>query len=163
MQQQARGVGADVQTLGTLQRINAIDVQQMMDVQPAIDERHQLLYVTVIVNGRPVRAMVDSGATHNFITPAKARECGLKVEVDNDSVMKAVNCPAQRVGKRACNVPISVGDVTHKTEFSVVKMDNFDIALGQTWLRTAKIMISSYSEQLLMVGGEKIRVVEAAT
>lgn len=106
---------------------------------------------------------MDSGATHNFITPTKARECGLKAEVDPNSVVKAVNSPAKKVGKRVRNIPITVGEVTHNTDFSIVDMDDFDIALGQTRLRAAKILVCPYTEQLLVMKDDKIRIIDADT
>lgn len=62
-----------------IQRLNAIGEEKP----------YMLLYITAIVNGRPV-----SGATHNFITPTKTKECGIKVEAYTTSVMKAANSAA---------------------------------------------------------------------
>lgn len=44
----------------------------------------------------------------------------------------------------------------------MVEMDDFEIALEQTWLRAAKAIISSHSEQLLLLllGDQCIQVVD---
>lgn len=41
-----------------------------------------LMFVEVSINGRSTRAMVDTGATHNFVADQEARRLGLKLEHD---------------------------------------------------------------------------------
>jgi predicted aspartyl protease len=36
------------------------------------------MYVDLIVNGKPIRAMVDTGASHNYVSEAEATN--LKIE-----------------------------------------------------------------------------------
>ena len=55
-----------------------------------------LLYVGAKVNGRSMRAMINSGASHNFISVDEAQQLGLKV-VDGEGSIKAVNSAVQRV------------------------------------------------------------------
>eukprot|EP00250_Pteridium_aquilinum_P003293 c13615_g4_i1 orf=760-1290(+) len=160
---QHEDAGPSVQTLGTIQWMRTIGevpkespetlgtIQRMSTIGEAPKEspeseasKNRLMYIPAIVNGPMIRVLVDSGATHHFITPAMAKECGLKVEMDSSSVMKAVNSAAKRVSKRARNVLITVGESTHKAEFSVVEMDDFEIALGQSWLKSAKAPISPF-------------------
>ena len=51
------------------------------------------MYVHVMINGIRVKAMVDSGATHNFVATSEASRLGLKL-VDDDSWIKDVNSKA---------------------------------------------------------------------
>ena len=52
-----------------------------------------LMHVQVLLNGIQVNAMVDSGATHNFVATSEASRLDLKL-VDDDSRIKAVNSKA---------------------------------------------------------------------
>ena len=52
-----------------------------------------LMHVHVMINGIRVKAMVDSGATHNFFATSKASRLELML-VDNDSWIKVVNSKA---------------------------------------------------------------------
>lgn len=114
--QQNESKGSSVQGMGTIQLLNAM--------KEAVQEKcSRLLYVTAIINGRPTRVMVDSGATHNFMTPKRAKELVIKLEEDTTTLLKAVNSAATKVPKVARNVTVRVGDVPSKTSFSVVNMD----------------------------------------
>ncbi|KAM3344010.1 hypothetical protein P3S68_026101 [Capsicum galapagoense] len=87
------------------------------------------LFVDGKVNGRAVRIMVDTGATHNFVTEEKAKELGL-VFVTSDSMLKTVNCLPTNVNGLAPRVNLTLGGWKGETDFSVVPMDVFGIVLG---------------------------------
>ena len=40
----------------------------------------ELMYVDIELNGQTTRAMVDTGATHNFIVDREAKQLGLILE-----------------------------------------------------------------------------------
>ena len=54
------------------------------------------MHVQVLVNEIRVKAMIDNGATHNFVATSEASRLGLKL-VDDDSQIKVVNSKAQRI------------------------------------------------------------------
>ena len=54
------------------------------------------MHVQVLINGIQVKAMVDNGATHNFVATNEASRLGLKL-VDNDGQIKAMNSKTQRI------------------------------------------------------------------
>ncbi|KAL6320271.1 hypothetical protein AAG906_005352 [Vitis piasezkii] len=55
-----------------------------------------------------VKAMVDNGATHNFVVTREATKLGLKLEKDTSRI-KAINSKAQKIQGVAKNVPVQVG------------------------------------------------------
>lgn len=68
--------------------------------------------------------MLDSGATHNFISPPAAKKAHLGT------------CIAVQ-GARVCrNVIISLQDIQFKTDYIVLDLGNVDSILGMHWLRT---------------------------
>ena len=50
---------------------------------PRCEEDGILMVVPARIFGREVRALIDSGATRNFISPAGVTQCGLTVESNN--------------------------------------------------------------------------------
>ena len=52
------------------------------------------MYVHAIVNGVQVKAIVDSGVTHNFVPTKEVAKLGLKLKDDTNRI-KAINkkCP----------------------------------------------------------------------
>ena len=67
------------------------------------------MHVQVLINGIWVKAMVDSGAMHNFVATNQALRLDLKL-VDDDSRIKAVNSKAQRIQGIAKDVLLQVGE-----------------------------------------------------
>lgn len=55
--------------MGSLQLLNALKVAANVS-KP---QTKGLMYVEATVNGKPTRAMVDTGATHNFISMEEAK------------------------------------------------------------------------------------------
>lgn len=95
------------------------------------------MYVDVVVNGREARAMVDTGATHNFVNEAEARRLGLKPARDGGK-MKTVNAAAQPISGIARNVNTKVGDWDGHLNFTVAAMDDFKMVLGMDFLHVSK-------------------------
>ncbi|KAI4305209.1 hypothetical protein L6164_028590 [Bauhinia variegata] len=54
-----------------------------------------LMYVNAKLNGKPVSVMVDTGATHNFITPEEATRIGLNVAQGGGWVKTMNSSPKQ--------------------------------------------------------------------
>ena len=69
---------------------------------------YESLFVDAKLNGKDVRIMVDTGATHNFVTEERARELGL-VFISSDTLMKTVNALPTTVHGFAPNVHIALG------------------------------------------------------
>ncbi|KAK3034552.1 hypothetical protein RJ639_033798 [Escallonia herrerae] len=96
-----------------------------------------LMYVDIKVNGKAIRAMVDTGATHNYISSTEVERLGLTLEKGCGRV-KAINSAAQPVAGIARSVLIKIGPYEGRTNFSVVIMDDFKLILGLEFLRDTK-------------------------
>ncbi|XP_047267518.1 uncharacterized protein LOC124897941 [Capsicum annuum] len=126
------------------------------------------LFVDGEVNGRAVCIMVDTGATHNFVTEEKAKELGLAF-VTSGSMLKTVNCLPTNVNSLAPRVSLTLGGWKGETDFSVVPMDIFDIVLGLDFWYEINAFISPRLNQLAIcdMGGScivpLIRVAQSGT
>ncbi|KAG9444744.1 hypothetical protein H6P81_016084 [Aristolochia fimbriata] len=96
-----------------------------------------------IVRGKEAKAMIDSGATHNFLSTREAIRLGL-TWVDDGSIVKSVNSEARAISGVARDVPIVVGEWEGKLSFSVVNMDDFDFILGMDFLCLCKGFVLPY-------------------
>lgn len=119
-----------------------------------------LMYVDVAINGKPTRAMVDTGATHNFIADQEARRLGLKLEKDA-SKMKAVNSAACPIAGLAKGVPIRVGSWTGTTNLMAVPLDDFQVILGMDFLHAARVVPMPFLNSICMLGEESPCMVQA--
>lgn len=66
------------------------------------------MYTVVKVNGREVLAMLDTGATNNFVVANEAKRLGLQA-VHNSCKLKAVNSKAKPIQGTAM-VNLKIGD-----------------------------------------------------
>ncbi|KAL0394973.1 UNVERIFIED_CONTAM: RNA-directed DNA polymerase [Sesamum latifolium] len=86
------------------------------------------------IHGKPIRAMIDTGAIHNYLMSAKVERLGLVLEKGVGRV-KAINSTAQPIAGVAKFVLIKVGPFEGKTNLSVVVMDDFKLILGLEFFR----------------------------
>ena len=72
-------------------RVNPLQLLNMINGETPVQK--SLMHVHTVVNGVQVKALVDSGATHNFVATREATRLGLKLEEDTNRI-KAVNSKA---------------------------------------------------------------------
>ncbi|KAK2970542.1 hypothetical protein RJ640_001892 [Escallonia rubra] len=112
-----------------------------------------LMYVDIKVNGKAIRAMVDTGATHNYISSTEVERLGLTLEKGCGRV-KAINSAAQPVAGIARSILIKIGPYEGRTNFSVVIMDDFKLILGLEFLRDTKTTVMPCTNSLAMLGSK---------
>ncbi|KAA0053169.1 uncharacterized protein E5676_scaffold1775G00050 [Cucumis melo var. makuwa] len=119
-----------------------------------------LLYVNFWINQKQTKStMIDSGATHNFITEAEARRLRLCWENDSGR-MKAVNSIALPVVGLVKQTTIKLGGWKGRVDFVVVKMDDFDVVLGMEFLLKHQV-IPMPSARCLVITGSFPTIVQA--
>jgi len=113
-----------------------------------------LSYVQVEMNGNGAEAMLDIGATHNFVDEYMVQQLGLKV-IKCPSKIKAVNSEAKPFFGIAFVVKFKVGEWTGMVNFLIMQLDDFDVILGDeffvvvkaTLLPFIRVMLTSYEKQ----------------
>ncbi|KAK3014389.1 hypothetical protein RJ639_008621 [Escallonia herrerae] len=110
-----------------------------------------LMCVDIKVKRKAIRAMVDTGATHNYISSTKVKRLGLTLE-KGCGLVKAINFTSQPVARIARSVLIKVGPYEERTNFSVVTMDDFKLILGFEFLRDTKTTVTLCINSLAVLG-----------
>ncbi|KAK2979093.1 hypothetical protein RJ640_022575, partial [Escallonia rubra] len=133
--------------MGSLQILNALHAKAVAKVP--MGERQAstgkgLLYVEAKLNGKPAQVMVDTGATHNFVTMEEAKRLGLKV-VGGGGWLKSVNTNAKPLQGAARQVEMCLGSWRGLVDFSVAPMDDFKVVIGLDFLRQVNALVSPYS------------------
>ncbi|XP_070039913.1 uncharacterized protein [Nicotiana tomentosiformis] len=119
-------------------------------------------YVDLIINNKPAQAMVDTGATHNFVTEAAAKRLELKLAPTNSHV-KTVNAEVQNARGVANGVGVKLGTWKGMANFIVTAMDIFDIILRQEFFRHCHTLIDPYLQHLLVMERERACMVPTMT
>ena len=73
-----------------MQLLNAFKAKLM----PKTPQSKELMYVEALVNGKATKALVDTGATHNFVSEEEARRLELQASKEG-GWLKAVNSAAK--------------------------------------------------------------------
>ena len=99
---------------------------------PHDEEDGILLIVPARIFGHEVRALIDSGATRNFISPAGVMKCGLTIESHNTFLELGDGKKVLSRG-RAVDVPVVTSGYTMKTNLTVCNLLlDVDVVLGMT-------------------------------
>ncbi|KAG6533506.1 hypothetical protein ZIOFF_007381 [Zingiber officinale] len=125
-----------------LKLLNTIVAYEPLELLTNISEdmvraHSQLLHVSVMLNGKSAYAMVDTGATHTFVSAKLVQEFGLSVSKCSKYI-KSVNAKAQAVVSMAYNVPLTVGTQVGKANMMVIPLEDLQIILGMDFLRKTK-------------------------
>ena len=115
---------------------------------PRSEEDGILLIVPARIFGREIRALIDSGATRNFISPAGVTQCGLTVESHNTFLELGDGKKVLSRG-RAVNVPVVTSGFTMRTNLTVTNLlHGVDLVLGMAWLKVVDPLIRWSTGQL---------------
>ena len=108
------------------------------------------MYVELQTGGQKIVALVDSGATHNFILTRETTRLGLKL-AKYDNKLKAVNNQAQETHGLEKNVTIQMGDWKGTVDFLSVPLDDFDFISGNDFFQRAKVALLPHLNGLLIM------------
>ena len=108
---------------------------------PRAEEDGILMVVPAWIFGREIRALINSGATRNFISPAGVTQCGLTVQSHNTFLELGDGKKVLSWG-RAVDVPVVTSGFKMKTDLMVCSLlHGVDLVLGMTWLKVADPLI----------------------
>ncbi|GFZ10101.1 hypothetical protein Acr_21g0007000 [Actinidia rufa] len=119
----------DEAKVGSLRLLNAIKAKVGKTKAP----RKGRMYVEAKVRGFNTRALIDTGASYNFIEVKEAKRLGLQLK-EEQGWIKAVNTEARPIYGVARDVRIHIGDWCGQVDFTVVPIDDYPIVLGMEFL-----------------------------
>ncbi|XP_070043220.1 uncharacterized protein [Nicotiana tomentosiformis] len=131
--------------------VQSLRKEKKSNERTPLHQERTLMFVDMKVNGNPIQAMIDMGATHNYLASTQVESLGLVVGKGKGHV-KAINSPPQPVGGIAKEVPVKLGPYEGKFNLRVVIIDDFELIVGLEFLRQTNTMPAPYADMLLMRG-----------
>lgn len=107
-----------------------------------------LMHVEALINEHEVCAMLDTGATHNFLSLNEARRLGVKV-MGSASRVKAVNSAVASVHGMV-EVCLKIGTWEGKCKMMIVDLDDFAVILGVDFFCNAKVTLMPHLHCILI-------------
>ncbi|KAK3041940.1 hypothetical protein RJ639_002248 [Escallonia herrerae] len=141
--------------MGTLQMVNAF-VQKLKEEaanEKKGKKRWGLLYAMEDVAGKTQEALVDTGATHNFMSPRVAEWLGLKPTKDR-SWFTAVNAEERPMKGVIKSINMRTGGWTWKADFNIIDMDELGVVLKIDFMEKSSATLNPYCGVMMMVGKE---------
>ncbi|KAL5825619.1 hypothetical protein ACOSQ3_021682 [Xanthoceras sorbifolium] len=129
-------------------RVNPLQLLNTISAEKQPNCCKGLMYVTAQVNGKDVRAMLDTGATKNFVTRRKADRLGLNL-LGSTSQIKAVNSGAMPVHGVA-ETTLRLGSWQGNCSMMVVSLDDFDLIIGIEFFVKANVTLMPYLRGILI-------------
>ena len=107
----------------------------------------RLLTIPVKCNGKPTKAIVDTGASASIISPKLARECKMMQVPWSGASFTLANGERVRPEAAGC-VEIALGNgQAIKTAVAIMEMGNINLLLGNDALRRFKELTIKYQQQ----------------
>ncbi|KAL9255314.1 RNA-directed DNA polymerase-like protein [Drosera capensis] len=117
--------------MGSLRMLNTV---KAMAAKPS---SKGLMYVDALIGPYTTRALVDTWATHNFVSLEEARRLGLRFD-NEKGMLKTVNSEAKPIHGVAHDVRLCIGQWEGTIDLSVVSMDDHPLVLGMEFLDKIK-------------------------
>ena len=117
---------------------------------------HLLLTVQAVVNGTPVRALVDSGATRSFVDESIRLHPPLQF-IGAYSSLEMANGETIVSTGIAPDVLISLGDIQFRSTLTAVPMmEGIDLILGKDWLDMVNPLVDWRSNTVYIRSGDQL-------
>ena len=103
------------------------------------------------INDQHVSMLVDTGASHSFMSPQMVKSLGLfSMRVDNPIEVRFAKDEPQIAGQVVGNVSIECRTWKREESFTICKMDDIDVILGLTFLEAYNRVFKGMKWKLVM-------------
>ena len=118
------------------------------------------------IAGLPVLALIDSGASHNFLSEDVANKLGMKGEEENSFWVRLGDGRRRQTAGLCKSVTLNLEGVKLLADFHIFPLGGVDVILGVSWLKTlgnvnlnwdTLSMEFNYGGQNVIVKGEQNR------
>ncbi|KAF2291636.1 hypothetical protein GH714_027757 [Hevea brasiliensis] len=109
-------------------------------------------FVQIEVGGKELRALLDTGASHNFLTVEEAKRLGIPYEKEM-GWLKAVNSTPNLIHGVARDTKVRIGDWHGTLDFFVVSMDDSPCILGVEFVDRAKAIPMLFANSMCITAG----------
>ena len=112
------------------------------------------MFVKTNIGGTITNALIDCGASHNFLQVEEARRMKIPCNKE-EGWIKAVNSKPMEIFGVARGMKVSMGQWTGHLDFFIVAMDDYPVVLGMEFMDKTKAMLVPSSNTLCIFEEDK--------
>lgn len=94
--------------------------------------------------------MIDYGAMHNYMSVSQAKSLGLKMDL-TETKFKVVIVVTRKVSGEIQNAIMRTGSWQAPVNLVAIEMEEFDLILGQAYLRQEEAIVAPYLGCILIL------------
>ena len=122
----------------------------------SLKPRPGLLYFEAQIKGKDVSCLVDTGATHSFMSPKLARELGLQTRRASKPInVRFAKGEPHKAKEVALDVILTSGTLEFVESFTLCEMDEVDLILGDTFFEAHAVDVRRKPARLVVCRDDK--------
>jgi hypothetical protein len=114
-----------------------------------------LIRGTSFINDMPCIAIIDTGATHFFISWECANKLRLQLSVVNLLVIDTPAMGLVTIFNACLRCPLRLYDKNFEVDLVCLPLDQLDVILGMDWLRSNHVYINCFAKTVFFLESEK--------
>nr|KAJ0192430.1 hypothetical protein LSAT_V11C800427740 [Lactuca sativa] len=134
------------------------DAEALCAIEENKTKRGRLMFVDARVNGGYTKALVDTGASHNFLAKDEAKKLGIKY-TKNPGRLKVVNSLSKPIIGVAYGVPLKIAEWEGTIDLTVVHMDDYRMVMGMDFLDNVRPWSFERDDTMRITKGSIIHIV----